>query len=83
MKVKDLIKELQEVDPERMLIMSSDAEGNSHSPLYSISEGAYLADSTYSGEYGLEKLTNEDIEYGYTIEDLIDGEKAICLHPTN
>ena len=83
MKVKDLIKELQKLDPERIVVMSSDAEGNSHSPLYSISEGAYREESTYSGDYGLEKLTDEDIKDGYSKEDVVYGEKAICLHPTN
>jgi hypothetical protein len=83
MKVKQLIKELLKVDQERLVVMSKDSEGNGYSPLSDISEGAYQADSTWSGEFGLEKLTAEDRKDGFSEEDIIDGVKAICLHPTN
>lgn len=83
MKVKELIKLLEKEDENRIVIMSSDGEGNSFSPLCDISTGAYLADSSYSGEVGLEKLTPEAIKDGYTEEDVIKGEKALILYPTN
>lgn len=70
MKVKDLIKALQKVDPEKIVVMAKDEEGNGYSPLEGISEGVYEADSSYSGEYG-------------TVEDFPSGKKAICLHPRN
>jgi hypothetical protein len=83
MKVKDLIKALKKVDPNRIVVMSKDSEGNSHSPLAYIMTCAYSPDSTYSGQIGLEKLTPEDKKLGYTEEDLVKGNPAICLYPTN
>jgi len=84
MTVKELIEELQAVDPGRLVVMSSDVEGNSHSPLCDLSTGAYAAESTWAGEYGLEKLTPEDEEAGYGEEDVLeDGVPALCLHPVN
>lgn len=83
MKVKDLIKELKKVDPERLVIMARDGEGNSYTPLTGFWEGMYKPDSTYSGEVGLESLSEEDKRTGWTDEDvMLDGEKAIILKPT-
>lgn len=83
MKVKELIEQLQKVDPERIVIMSSDSEGNSYSPLSDFWEGAYLADTTWSGEVGFEKLTLELKEEGYDEEDILEGEKCIVMCPVN
>ena len=50
MKVKDLISELQNVDPEIEVIMQKDSEGNGFSPLSGIDpEAIYMPDSTWSG----------------------------------
>jgi hypothetical protein len=82
MTIKDLIELLQKEDQDRVVIISKDAEGNNFSPLDSIVTCAYLAETTWSGETGLEELTKEDEENGYDEEDvIIDGEKAICLWP--
>ena len=84
MKVGELVKQLLKLDQERLVVLSSDEEGNNFSPLDdSISEGAYQADSTYSGQFGLEKLTKRDKEDGFEEEDVVDGVKAICLYPIN
>jgi len=87
MLVKEFIELLKEEDKDRIVIMSSDREGNGHSPLSDISTAAYLPDSTWSGDIGLdrlESLTNELREDGYGKEDVItDGQKAIVLWPTN
>ena len=83
MKVKQLIKILQKVDPERFIVMAKDGEGNGYSPLYDICECAYAPDSTWSGEVGLEKLTKADIKAGYSEEDVLKGKKSICLRPVN
>lgn len=83
MTVKELKEALEGIDESRIVIMSSDGEGNSYSPLSDISDGAYEAESTWSGTMGLEKLTKELKEEGYSEEDVIDGEPAICLWPTN
>lgn len=81
-KVSELIKELQSVDPDRIVIMSRDGEGNDYSPLASTWEGAYLAKSTYHGKAGLERLTDEFVKAGYSDEDIVNGNPAIILQPT-
>ncbi len=83
MKVKELLEILSTVDPERLVIMAKDPEGNGYSPLSSYWEGAYVADTTWSGEVGLETLTEEDRKQGYSEEDVKEGVKAIILTPTN
>lgn len=65
MKVKELIEELQKVDGELEVIMSSDAEGNSYSPLYShdvcfYDVEAYCGDMYATEEEALKWLDNED-----------------------
>ena len=50
MKVRDLIEALASEDPEREVIMASDAEGNGYSPLSSLYAGMYLPESTWAGE---------------------------------
>ncbi len=84
MTIKALIKLLQAEDPNRIVIMASDSEGNSHSPLDGLSTCAYRAETTWSGQTGLEKLTSQDRKDGYTEDDLLEGGKpALILHPTN
>ena len=85
MKVKDLIEKLEQVDPEREVILQKDAEGNGYSPLYGFWEGTYIAKTTWWGEAWLEELTS-DLEHrgGFTEEDVrTDGEPAIFLEPIN
>lgn len=71
MKVKHLIKTLQKEDPEMLIVMSKDGEGNSFSPLADIGDGFYVAESTWSGD-----LYCED-------EKPKKSKKVICLWPTN
>lgn len=69
MKVKELIELLQKEDPEREVVMSKDAEGNDFSPLVEdFSTGQYVPENTWSGEF---------------IQDQQEGQKALCLWPTN
>ena len=84
MKVSDLIAKLQKLDQDRVVIMSKDGEGNDFSPLDNIETAAYCADSTWSGEVGLEKLTDKDRERGYDEEDVKEnGVPAAVLWPVN
>ncbi len=76
MNVKQLIAKLQKEDPKRLVVCSTDAEGNSHSPLYSLWTGAYK-----DGEVGLEKLTPELELDGYTEEDVVRGKPCLILNP--
>lgn len=84
MTVKELIAKLQKVDPNRLVVMSKDGEGNGFSPLCNLVESKYRSDSTWSGEIGLEKLTPSLKKQGYSEEDVMeDGIKALVLWPTN
>lgn len=77
MKVKELIEKLKEFNEERVVILSSDSEGNSYCKLFELSEGSYL-----EGEIGLEELTDELKEAGYDEDDVFEeGESAIILYP--
>jgi len=60
MKVKDLIKTLQTVDPEYDIILGKDSEGNDYSPLSTIVIGRYLPESTYHGYVEFEDDMDED-----------------------
>ena len=83
MKVKDLIKLLRLEDPDRIVVMSKDPEGNNFSPLWEASTCAYRADNTWSGEIHPEVLTEDLRKQGWNEEDIKGGEKALCLWPTN
>lgn len=88
MTVKQLIGQLQECDPDDVVILSKDEEGNGFSPLAELGDGVYVPDSTWSGEVHLRELTPELIEQGYTDEDVRtvgeDGAmKCVTLWPTN
>ena len=81
MTVKELKELLETCHDDDIVIICKDGEGNSYSPLSEIGEGSYEADSTWSGEVGLRELTDEDIEQGYTEEDLLEnGVNAIVLY---
>ena len=84
MTVKELIEALSKEDPNRIIVMSRDAEGNGYSPLADWWLGAYKAETTWSGEVGLEKLDETAKTAGYGEEDVIaDGTPAIILCPVN
>lgn len=72
MTVTELIKVLEEMPGNTVVVMSKDGEGNSFSPLYEAEQAFYLADSTWSGE-------RESEEDG--ISD--DAVTAVFLWPVN
>ena len=81
MKVKELIEQLKKLDPDRIVIMSRDSEGNTFCPIDELSTSAYRAEYR---DIGLEKLTPEDIKNGHNEESVMtDGEKAVVLWPEN
>lgn len=87
MTVGELVIELLKQDQAREVICMKDTGGNGFSPLRGMSTGVYRPTSTYSGESGLEELTDKDRDVGFTEEDLIpvgvDGAvRALFLHPT-
>ncbi len=85
MKVRELIAQLQQCDPDMDVIMSEDEEGNGYSPLCEITEGMYSADSTWSGE---RYATPEEIAARDDMTEEDDGApdgavRAVFLWPTN
>lgn len=84
MTVKELIERLQNEDPDRIIICQKDSEGNGYSPLSDMWTAGYKATSTWDGEVGMEKLTDEERKIGFTDEDVIkDGVPALVLVPVN
>jgi len=77
MTVKELIGILQTHDPDRIVILSRDAEGNGFALLESFEPCKYR-----DGDIGLETLTSELEAAGYSNEDVMrGGKKALCLWP--
>lgn len=85
MKVRELVEQLKGTNQEAIVIMSSDGEGNSFSPLADFgSVDTYKANTTYSGEVGYSRLTDELKSKGYSVEDVVEGgEPALVIYPTN
>ncbi len=59
------------------IVLSSDGEGNSFSPLADFSIGLYVPDTTYSGEFYMEEEAKECLEP----DD--EFKKCVVLWPTN
>lgn len=80
MTVGELISELQKMNPKRVVVVSSDSEGNSFNELICVEEN-----SRYDAKHrnvGIESLTDTLISEGYTEEDLMqDGVPAVVLFP--
>jgi intein/homing endonuclease len=84
MTVKELKKQLEAVDENRIVILQKDSEGNSFSPLDGIDDNSvYDADSSYSGEVYYEKLTDELKEQGHDEGSVGEGKPALVLWPIN
>lgn len=82
MKVKELRRMLKGLDGERLVILSSDPEGNSYSPVGHVS--GYAEDSVYNEEkqeIGMASLSAGAISIGMTEADLIKGEPCILISP--
>ena len=75
-----LAKELAAIlleNPDRLVIIAKDQEGNGFSEFSDYSLGNNYSD----GEIGLSALTPELEDEGYSEEDLFDGIPAIVLWP--
>lgn len=74
MTVKELMDELSNYDPSRIVVMSSDAEGNSYSPLRVVDETFYVETNSYSGNiYDNQKEAEQNG----------DAIPCVALWPTN
>ena len=77
MNVKELMKILENLDPETQVVLQGDAEGNSYMGLYSYWFGGFNEED---GEAGYLKLTDKLKEEGYDEEDILEnGKPAIML----
>lgn len=75
-----LIELLKDFDPELPVMLSRDQEGNGFSPLDELGQSRFCIDG-YSIETGIDELTEELEEDGFSEEDVIDGPKCIVLWP--
>lgn len=77
MTVSELIEALKKLDPNSIVIIQKDAEGDGYSPLETVDGNCiYIADTTWSGEvYSL-----DDVD-GLEEEEQEELEKDRVLHP--
>lgn len=83
MTVRELIAKLQEYDPEAVVVMSSDREGNGHSPLDEIDASTYVPDTTWSGELWDPEYDEADPEDEDAWERPANAVPCVCLWPVN
>lgn len=84
MTVSELIELLQKCGPDDIVVLSKDDDGNSFSPLFKITKDRYSAYAKHCGrgDIGLRDLTEVDIQYGRTEDDVMeDGEDCVTLWP--
>jgi len=81
--VESLIDILRQFNPERVVIIAKDPEGNEYSPLSEVTTAAYVPETSWYGVIGLEELTEDFEGLGYTVEDVVDGIPCIILDPIN
>lgn len=77
MTVRELIKMLEILDQDSLVIISADAEGNDYSPMDDYSTGLYWANTTWSGDFHSDR---EELEED---EEEPSGVKCVCLWPVN
>lgn len=85
MKVKDLIRELQLMDPELEVIMQGDAEGNNYSPLEGTDENCvYIADTTWTGDVYSTTWTPDEADMGEEAwAEILAKPRCVVLYPVN
>lgn len=83
MKVKELKAILELCNDEDDIVMASDSEGNSYSPLgdNGINISDYNWDGEYQAEIGLRSLTPELEQAGYGEGDVMEGRPCVVFWP--
>lgn len=80
MTVKELIRELRLLNPDNIVVLASDGEGNQFSPMDEcIATNRAFNEDT--GDVLYKKLTPELIKLGYTKDDVGEGFSCIVLYP--
>jgi hypothetical protein len=84
MLVKQAIELLQSCDPDAVVIMAKDPEGNGYSPLSGVYGGElYFPETTWSGQC-VSASDPEEIEEAREFYNITgDGEPAVCLVSIN
>lgn len=77
MTVRELQAILAKCNPNDIIVLSSDGEGNGYEMCYTVST-KYNYDSA-NKEIGLRQLTPEDIKLGYSDEDVNEGGVACVV----
>jgi hypothetical protein len=86
MTVQELMNRLTKCDPNDLVVMARDSEGNGYSPLGGIdTSSAYESETTWCGYIRLRELTHELIDAGYSEEDVAssDAQPCVVLYPVN
>jgi len=83
MKVKELKVILEQCNDEDDVLIASDSEGNSYSPLSAsgINTCEYNWNGEYHAEIGLRALTPELLDLGYRDEDVMEGNPCVIFYP--
>jgi hypothetical protein len=84
MTVGELRRELDNLDPELLVVLQKDSEGNGYSPLSDFEVLNYVPETTWYGEIRYPELTPELEAAGYGEEDIYNGEDAVhypCIPP--
>ena len=81
MKVKDLIAELQECDPEAVVVLQRDPEGNGYAPCAGADSSCVFSDDDDGQVYGIyEKYDNEEDQEMYGPPE--DAVPCVVIWPT-
>lgn len=80
LKVKDLMVQLAKLDPDAVVIMQRDPEGNGYAPC-SGAEGNGAWDDN-EDEYGYASLTDKLRKDGFSDDDIVLGHPAVVIWPT-
>lgn len=85
MKVKDLIRELQLIDPELDVIIQKDSEGNGYSPIAGTDENCiYIAETTWYGDVYDSTWTADDADMGEEEwAKILEKPRCVVLYPVN
>lgn len=79
MKIKELIELLEKKNPDDIVVLSRDEEGNGFTKASELSEAIY-----HDGEIYLRELTDDLYNIGYSEDDLYDGddgESCVVIWP--
>lgn len=77
--VKQMINHLQKMNPDALVVLAKDREGNSYSPAVIPSEALYVAESTWSGEI----FDLDDVDENDASELAKNSIQCVVIWPTN